>query len=137
MKNSFKEIPNEYKITSPVTQKTYLVGGELKEWKGEITEVYSTISSTKEYKPTLLGTIPNLTGEEGLDAGGLTREWFLLLSKVYINIKQEIFNPNYALFMPSASNVTFQPSPHSKINPDHLRFFKFVGRFIAKVNKDI
>jgi E3 ubiquitin-protein ligase HUWE1 len=67
--------------------------------------------------------------EEGMDAGGLTREWFLLLSK-------EIFNPNYALFLPSANGNTFQPSPHSKINPDHLRFFKFVGRFIAKALHD-
>jgi E3 ubiquitin-protein ligase HUWE1 len=33
-------------------------------------------------------------GEEGVDAGGVTREWFLMLSK-------EIFNPNYALFTPS------------------------------------
>lgn len=64
-----------------------------------------------------------------MDAGGLTREWFLLLSK-------EIFNPNYALFLPSANGNTFQPSPHSKINPDHLSFFKFVGRFIAKALHD-
>lgn len=33
-------------------------------------------------------------GEEGIDAGGLTREWFVILSK-------EIFNPNYCLFLPS------------------------------------
>ena len=68
MKNTFKEIPNEYKITSLVEQNTYLVGGELKEWKGEKAEVYSTISSTKEYNPTLLGTVPSLTAEEGLEA---------------------------------------------------------------------
>ena len=30
-------------------------------------------------------------GEEGVDAGGVTREWFIVLSR-------EIFNPNYALF---------------------------------------
>ncbi len=40
------------------------------------------------------------SGEEGMDAGGLTREWFLLLSK-------EIFNPNYALFIPNANGNTF------------------------------
>ena len=68
MKKQFTEIPEAYKITSLLHQKTYLVGGELKEWKGEFTEVYSSISSTKEYKPTLLGTIPNLTGDEGLEA---------------------------------------------------------------------
>lgn len=31
-------------------------------------------------------------GEEGMDAGGLTREWYSLLSR-------EMFNPNYALFI--------------------------------------
>ncbi|MDB9853590.1 NADP-dependent glyceraldehyde-3-phosphate dehydrogenase, partial [bacterium] len=66
MKNTFKEIPNEYKITSLVHQNTYLVDGELKAWKGATAEVYSTISSTEEYTPTLLGTVPDLTGEEGL-----------------------------------------------------------------------
>ena len=68
MKNQFIEVPEAYKITSLLHQKTYLVSGELKEWKGEFTEVYSTISSTKEYKPTLLGTVPNLSGDEGLEA---------------------------------------------------------------------
>lgn len=32
-------------------------------------------------------------GEEGVDAGGVTREWFETLTK-------EMFNPNYALFTP-------------------------------------
>ena len=68
METNFKEIPDCYKVTNLVNQNTYLVGGQLKEWKGETVNVYSTISSTKEYQPTLLGTVPNLTGEEGLNA---------------------------------------------------------------------
>jgi glyceraldehyde-3-phosphate dehydrogenase (NADP+) len=68
MKKQFKEIPEAYKITSLLHQKTYLIGGELKEWKGDVTEVYSTISSTKEYKPTLLGTVPELGEIEALNA---------------------------------------------------------------------
>jgi len=32
------------------------------------------------------------TDEQGIDEGGLTREWFILIS-------QEIFNPDLALFM--------------------------------------
>jgi E3 ubiquitin-protein ligase HUWE1 len=63
-------------------------------------------------------------GEEGVDAGGLTKEWFLVLSR-------EMFNPNYALFMQSADKRTFQPNPTSYINPEHLDYFKFVGRVIA------
>ena len=65
-------------------------------------------------------------GEEGVDAGGVTREWFRILAR-------EIFNPNYALFAPcGADRLTYQPNPLSGINPDHLRYFKFVGRIIGK-----
>jgi len=67
--------------------------------------------------------------EEGVDAGGVTREWFLSLSK-------EMLNPNYALFKPAAHGSAFQPSPQSNINPDHLKFFKFVGRIIGKALHD-
>ncbi|GAA4893981.1 NADP-dependent glyceraldehyde-3-phosphate dehydrogenase [Flaviramulus aquimarinus] len=68
MKKSFTEIPKSYKIDSLLHQSTYLVDGELKQWEGETAEVYSTISSTKSYKPTLLGTIPQLGEKEALDA---------------------------------------------------------------------
>lgn len=51
-------IPEEFKIKTLVHQDTYLVNGELKKWTGKTTEVYSTISSTEDYAPTLLGTIP-------------------------------------------------------------------------------
>jgi glyceraldehyde-3-phosphate dehydrogenase (NADP+) len=59
-------IPDEYKITSLLKQDTYLVNGELKKWAGETSEVYSTISSTEKYSPTLLGTIPTM-GEAAAD----------------------------------------------------------------------
>ncbi|MFD0989198.1 NADP-dependent glyceraldehyde-3-phosphate dehydrogenase [Mariniflexile jejuense] len=68
MNTTFSEIPNEYKITSLLHQKTYLVDGELKTWNGKTTEVYSTISSTENYKPTVLGTIPELGEQEAIEA---------------------------------------------------------------------
>ena len=68
MKTQFTEIPEAYKITSLLHQKSYLVNGELKEWKGSFSEVYSTISSTEEFAPTLLGTVPNLGENEALEA---------------------------------------------------------------------
>tara|TARA_R110002049_G_scaffold9962_1_gene49630 strand:- start:7953 stop:9545 length:1593 start_codon:yes stop_codon:yes gene_type:complete len=68
MKQPFIEIPEAYKITSLLHQNTYLVEGELKQWEGETAEVYSTISSTETYKPTLLGTIPQLGENEAMDA---------------------------------------------------------------------
>jgi len=61
-------IPSAYQITNPIHQKTYLVDGVLKQWEGSNTDVYSTISSTKEYKPTLLGSIPDMGEPEALDA---------------------------------------------------------------------
>uniref|UniRef100_A0A3Q0KSC8 HECT-type E3 ubiquitin transferase n=1 Tax=Schistosoma mansoni TaxID=6183 RepID=A0A3Q0KSC8_SCHMA len=68
--------------------------------------------------------------EEGQDAGGPLREWFLLMSR-------EIFNPNYCLFRVSpADRVTYTINPSSYINSNHLSYFKFVGRFIAKAIND-
>jgi glyceraldehyde-3-phosphate dehydrogenase (NADP+) len=67
MSATFLEIPEAYKITSLLHQKTYLADGKLKEWKGQTAEVYSTISSTENYKPTLLGTIPQLREKEALE----------------------------------------------------------------------
>jgi len=62
-------------------------------------------------------------GEEGVDAGGLTREWFSEISK-------EMFNPNYGLF--SRVGVAHYPNPGSRVNPEHLLYFKFIGRVIGK-----
>lgn len=59
-------IPLEYQITKPFLQDTYLVDGELKKWSGEFTQVFSTISSTEDYAPTLLGSIPAM-GESVAD----------------------------------------------------------------------
>lgn len=65
-------------------------------------------------------------GEDGVDAGGVTREWLQELSK-------QIFNPDYALFRTTAADrITYQPNRASAINPDHLQYFKFVGRIIGK-----
>jgi len=60
------KIPSEFRITKLLDQNTYLVNGELKKWTGETAEVYSTISSTEKYSPTLLGTIPTM-GETAAD----------------------------------------------------------------------
>ena len=62
------KIPEQFQIQQTLTQNTYLIGGELKKWSGEMSEVYSTISSTEEYKPTLLGSIPTLGEKEALEA---------------------------------------------------------------------
>ena len=69
-------------------------------------------------------------GEEGQDAGGLLREWYVIISR-------EIFNPMYALFKVSPGDkVTYTIYEQSQTNPNHLDYFKFVGRVIAKAIYD-
>lgn len=64
-------------------------------------------------------------GEEGLDYGGVSREFFQQLS-------HEVFNPAYGLFKyASSDNYTLQINPNSNINPEHLNYFKFVGRVVG------
>jgi E3 ubiquitin-protein ligase HUWE1 len=68
--------------------------------------------------------------EEGVDAGGVSREWFSVLAR-------QMFDPNYALFKTSAADkLTYQPNRASWVNPDHLSFFTFVGRVIGKAIYD-
>ncbi|WWC64740.1 uncharacterized protein I303_107351 [Kwoniella dejecticola CBS 10117] len=63
--------------------------------------------------------------EDGVDAGGVTREWYSVLA-------QQIFDPNFALFEPCAADQqTYQPNKASSVNGDHLAYFKFVGRVIG------
>ena len=61
-------IPQEFQITSILNQDTYLVDGQLKKWTGATTPVYSTISSTENYEPTLLGSIPFMGEEDAMNA---------------------------------------------------------------------
>lgn len=69
-------------------------------------------------------------GESGVDAGGVTREWYQVLSR-------QMFNPDYALFTPVASDeTTFHPNRTSFVNPEHLSFFKFIGMVIGKAIYD-
>ncbi|OIW21958.1 hypothetical protein TanjilG_17727 [Lupinus angustifolius] len=64
-------------------------------------------------------------GEEGMDAGGLTREWYQLLSRV-------IFDKGALLFTTVGSESTFQPNPNSVYQTEHLSYFKFVGRVVGR-----
>ncbi len=63
-----QNIPEALKIAQPKYHSSYLVNGELLTWKGETSEVYSTISSTVPYAPTLLGSVPNMGEKEALTA---------------------------------------------------------------------
>ncbi|CAL8088345.1 unnamed protein product [Calicophoron daubneyi] len=62
--------------------------------------------------------------EEGLDYGGVAREWFYRLSR-------EMFNPMFGLFEYTGKNYGLQINPASHVNPNHLCYFRFVGRFMG------
>ena len=65
-------------------------------------------------------------GEQGLDYGGLAREWFN-------NLTTDIFNPYYGLFEYSATdNYTLQINSNSGLcNEEHLQYFRFIGRIVG------
>jgi len=66
-------------------------------------------------------------GEPGVDAGGVAREWFQLVSDT-------VFNPDFALWSYSSINqMCMQVNPSSGIaNDEHLRYFHFTGRLLGK-----
>uniref|UniRef100_A0A7S3JWL0 HECT-type E3 ubiquitin transferase n=1 Tax=Aureoumbra lagunensis TaxID=44058 RepID=A0A7S3JWL0_9STRA len=66
-------------------------------------------------------------GEPGVDAGGVAREWFQLVSDI-------LFNPDFALWSYSSINqMNMQVNPSSGIaNDEHLRYFHFTGRLLGK-----
>ena len=52
-------------------------------------------------------------------------------------MSREIFNPNYALFMTTPQDrVTYTINQLSYYNNEHLSYFRFVGRIIAKAIYD-
>jgi len=66
--------------------------------------------------------------EVGVDAGGLAREWFELVSK-------KLFDPDFGLFLPSATNqMAMRINPDSELAcpEDHLIYFRFLGRVMGK-----
>ncbi len=70
----------------------------------------------------------SFVGEMGLDAGGLKREWYRLVT-------QELFNPAYGLFEETEPGSNkFKPNPLSGIiNPEHHSdYFRFAGQFVAR-----
>lgn len=67
----------------------------------------------------------SFAGEEGLDYGGPSREFFFLLSR-------ELFNPYYGLFEYSANDTyTVQISPMSRFVDNYQDWFRFSGRMLG------
>ena len=64
----FNPIPDNFKIKHIINHNTYLINGELKHWNGASSKVYSTISSSNDNSPTLLGSIPLLEKDQAMEA---------------------------------------------------------------------
>ncbi len=67
-------------------------------------------------------------GEEGIDAGGLAKEWFLLVTKA-------IFDADSGLWLSSEGNqMLMRINPASEVScpEDHLIYFRFLGRVLGK-----
>eukprot|EP00730_Choanoeca_flexa_P003128 TRINITY_DN11298_c0_g2_i2.p1 TRINITY_DN11298_c0_g2~~TRINITY_DN11298_c0_g2_i2.p1 ORF type:complete len:1142 (+),score=186.40 TRINITY_DN11298_c0_g2_i2:53-3478(+) len=105
------------------------------EWRVESMEIAVSRDNIFEdsYRTIMRMTSPQLRaklnitffGEAALDYGGVAREWFFLLSK-------EMLNPYYGLFQYSSSDAQLlEINPNSAINPDHLSYFKMVGRVLG------
>lgn len=70
--------------------------------------------------------------EEGIDAGGLSREWFQLVT-------EQIFNPDMGLWLSNSGNqMLHQINPASDLTSgeDHLVYFRFLGRVMGKALLD-
>jgi len=65
-----EDIPESYRIDSPVTQHEYLIGGALRTWEGPLQEVRSPVFLKAGGRPEakLLGSFPLLSGAEAVAA---------------------------------------------------------------------
>jgi len=64
--------------------------------------------------------------EDGIDQGGLTREFYTVLTHGFVD-------PSPALFTHSAvDDYTYQINPLSGVNPEHLEYFELLGKVMAK-----
>ncbi|KAL0489037.1 E3 ubiquitin-protein ligase [Acrasis kona] len=69
-------------------------------------------------------------GERGLDMGGVTREFYQLLS-------EQILDSNNALFVRTGTQYTYHPNPASQVNESHLQYFLFIGKLVGKAIFDL
>lgn len=74
-------------------------------------------------RPTY-GKLADESGVETVVTLYLHREFFHLLC-------QEFVNPQYALFQ--CVSGLYRPNPNSSVNPNHLFYFTFLGKILAKI----
>ncbi|EQC33175.1 hypothetical protein, variant [Saprolegnia diclina VS20] len=80
-------------------------------------------------KKELLGK-PRVTyhDEDGIDSGGLTKDWYLAVSKATLQ-------SSWGLFRPLDDGGVYEIDPDAD-TPAHLKSFRFLGKFVAKAIYD-
>ena len=90
---------------------------------------YREISKLTNLRENVKVVFVNQQGvmEEGSDAGGLFKEFLT-------NLIEIVFNPNYGLFILTPTDSLLYPNPQSEMlfGPNHLHFFRFLGRILGK-----
>ena len=87
-----------------------------------------TFQQLRHVEGHVLASLPlqvSFEGEVGVDIGGLTRDWMFL-------VMQELLDPQVALFRSCEGNYVYQINPHSSINPEHMDYFRLLGKLMAK-----
>ena len=115
-RHSLKKLPSSHKLLNIQVRRN---GPEL------FSDSFAALS-LREAKDLRGKLIVTFDGEEAIDEGGVKREWLTLLSK-------EMFNPNYMLFTLAKNGTTYSINSDSgKYDPEHLRYFEFIGKIMAK-----
>ena len=115
-RHSLKKLPSSHKYLSIQVRRN---GPEL------FSDSFAALSF-REAKDIRGKLIVSFEGEEAIDAGGVKREWLTLLTK-------EMFNPNYMLFTLAKNGTTYSINSDSgKFDSEHLKYFEFIGKIMAK-----
>ena len=68
-------------------------------------------------------------GEDGIDSGGITKDWFIDMSK-------QFGNPDICLLSYVGDTQKLWFDKNSNVNSEHLEYFHFLGRVIGKAIHD-
>lgn len=103
---------------------------QVKVRRGEHTLLHDSFRAfhRKDVEELSLKTKVTFEGESGIDSGGLSQEWYFLVSKALL--QQDI-----CLFK-REQGETYHINPNSSLNDDHLSYFYFTGQIMAKAILD-
>ena len=63
-------------------------------------------------------------GENGIDAGGLTKDWFTIIVREFLRAKSNLFI--------KTESQSYLPNPNSKCTQKNLEYYKLAGSIIAR-----